>query len=764
MEQTFFGNALRKGKQYGESFARGVPQMATGFVDLLGLPLTMSGVSKPEDIFGSTDYFTKKGLLPPKQDGLDNETTELLSSALSPAGAAKAGITGLASLAALGIKSASKLPTAVAATELTGRKLSSALRKTGLPIANGDVAEKLWSEGKNIYAFHEMDGKHIKVANREMLNNYAPDLLMHLPDANPAPAVAASSGFRTVEAPKEVTVGKRFLSGDNKGDYRGTEAFGGINPTKLGKMRSEYLRKMEEGAGGRMWYDESSDYINKLVGGDNLEADRMANALAITSSRTPVASNLMYANKAWNQNLVGEKVHSGGFPSVMGGAMTKAFNDPNAAATGLKRSPFSAGLSVNWMGPEFANRPTHDIHDVRAWGIKDPKTGEDWSKGVGEAGHRFLDEQGEFVTKAANERALGGATDWTPYRSQAAAWIAQKAAREGVPIGETARHYGSYAPDYQALLTREWGTFPGSEHIPESVSASNNLKRAFADDMERVVTGSEGIDNVARGMGALTDSTIPNVGFFEGMSNPGFTSRINVGKAGGSQDIDPASAKVADAIAAYHGLVGAQKQSAWNYASGTKSSLKNAGGFKFQTPDGQPMSPEAMTALREKIIAAGGDVPMVDPAGARSLIFNEPGPETQKISKALRALAKNEGLEGMPLTVSKNIFPSIDEFGTPPAKWSAQPFIDKIEAGGPKMVANADAVSKEIAPQLLATAQKHAQANGWTQAKWYEPMMKALANGGIAELKDLVKKGIVPVLALSAFGAMSGEEETQPQI
>lgn len=104
MEQTSFGNALRKGKQYGESFARGVPQMATGFVDLLGLPLTMSGVSKPEDIFGSTDYLTKKGLLPPKQDGIDNETTELLSSALSPAGAAKAGITGLAGLAALGDK------------------------------------------------------------------------------------------------------------------------------------------------------------------------------------------------------------------------------------------------------------------------------------------------------------------------------------------------------------------------------------------------------------------------------------------------------------------------------------------------------------------------------------------------------------------------------------------------------------------------------------------------------------------------------------
>lgn len=576
-----------------------------------------------------------------------------------------------------------------------------------------------------------------------------------------AGADASAVARRAVEAPKEVDVAKRFISGDKAGTYRGTEAFGGINPQKLGSMRAEYLRKMEEGTPGRMWYDESSDDIYRWVGGDKADADRMANALAITSSRTPVAPNLMYANKGWNQYLVGDPVHTGGFPTAMGGNMAEAFSNPTAAATGLKRSPFSAGLSVKWMGPEFANRPTHDIHDVRAWGITDPKTGEPWSKGVGEAGHRFLDEQGEFVTKEANRRGLGGVNDWTPYRSQAAAWIAQKAAKEGAPISETAKHYGSYAPDYQALITREWGTFPGSAHIPESVSAPEALRRGFANDMESVVTGPQGIDNVARQIGALTDTTLPNVGYYEGMANPGFTSRINVGKASGTNEIDPASAKVADAVAAYHGLVGTQKQAAWNYAAGNNTPLSKAGAVQFKTPDGTPLGPDSLAALRQRVVDAGGDIPMVDPLGARSLLFTEPGKETQNVVKALREAAAKEGLETQPLSRSGNIFPAVDEFGTPPEKWSAKPFIEKIEAAGPKVVANVDAMSKEIAPQLLATVEKHAAQNGWSQADWYRPMMEGLAQGGIAKLKELVKQGIVPVVALGVVGSLMGQGQEQ---
>lgn len=79
-------------RKLGLSAARGVPQLATGFVDLAALPFTATGMMKPEQAFGSTAYLTAKGLLPPPQQGLLSETTELVSGALNPAAATKAAL------------------------------------------------------------------------------------------------------------------------------------------------------------------------------------------------------------------------------------------------------------------------------------------------------------------------------------------------------------------------------------------------------------------------------------------------------------------------------------------------------------------------------------------------------------------------------------------------------------------------------------------------------------------------------------------------
>lgn len=94
-------------KSLGISVARGVPQLATGFVDLAALPFTLSGLIKPEQAFGSTDWMTARGYLPPKQEGLLSETTELLSGAINPAGATKGGLLGLGAL--LGTKGAKRV-------------------------------------------------------------------------------------------------------------------------------------------------------------------------------------------------------------------------------------------------------------------------------------------------------------------------------------------------------------------------------------------------------------------------------------------------------------------------------------------------------------------------------------------------------------------------------------------------------------------------------------------------------------------------------
>lgn len=79
-------------RKLGLSAARGIPQLATGFVDLAALPFTMTGLMKPEQAVGSTAYLTSKGLLPPPQEGLLSETAELVSSAVNPATATKAAL------------------------------------------------------------------------------------------------------------------------------------------------------------------------------------------------------------------------------------------------------------------------------------------------------------------------------------------------------------------------------------------------------------------------------------------------------------------------------------------------------------------------------------------------------------------------------------------------------------------------------------------------------------------------------------------------
>lgn len=118
-------------KSLGLSVARGVPQMATGMVDLAALPFTMSGLLKSEDAVGSTDWMTKKGLLPPPQKGLLNQTTELLSGAVNPAAAAKAGlVAGAGIFAGKGAKTADAVKLALA------EKLDAA----------GTDARKIWQD------------------------------------------------------------------------------------------------------------------------------------------------------------------------------------------------------------------------------------------------------------------------------------------------------------------------------------------------------------------------------------------------------------------------------------------------------------------------------------------------------------------------------------------------------------------------------------------------------------------------------------------
>jgi hypothetical protein len=122
-------------KKLGISVARGVPQLATGFVDLAALPFTATGLLKPEQAFGSTDWMTAKGYLPPKQEGLLSETAELLSGAINPAGAITGGLLGIGSI--VGAKSGKAVQKAIKTAQDEAMEI--AQKNAALPIEQGGL-------------------------------------------------------------------------------------------------------------------------------------------------------------------------------------------------------------------------------------------------------------------------------------------------------------------------------------------------------------------------------------------------------------------------------------------------------------------------------------------------------------------------------------------------------------------------------------------------------------------------------------------------
>jgi hypothetical protein len=152
-------------KSIGKSIVRGVPQLATGFVDLASMPFTATGVLRPEQAIGSTEYLTARGYLPPKQEGFVNESAELLASALNPA----VGMMALGTAATKGLKAAGKVGSKVAKTEfelaheIAQRNASLPIEQGGLGLPVGNTAmDRAKAMGYDIDAYHGTTNPNIE--------------------------------------------------------------------------------------------------------------------------------------------------------------------------------------------------------------------------------------------------------------------------------------------------------------------------------------------------------------------------------------------------------------------------------------------------------------------------------------------------------------------------------------------------------------------------------------------------------------------------
>lgn len=406
----------------------------------------------------------------------------------------------------------------------------------------------------------------------------------------------------------------------------------GVNtPQAEAARRQIYADHVREGAAGRLWYEDSGQSILSHAGDDVTQANRLGGSMAVTSGGTTVAANSGFGIKGHMQANVDQPIVTGRFPAAMSARIDEIYKNggvPPGQKIGAYDDQLAIGGGYYQKGADGqGHRAVHDIWDGEAWGYVKPD-GTPWREGFQPAQHNWMDRQMDRVLQRLNATQAAGFTDWTPGRAQAAAWTGAKLRAGDIKPGEEAFSYKQAIPRSYAQGSRE--TVPGSNTghgastvpgRPGLLDAPEDIKRAYDEEVAKIVYDEAGRDRIALGMGrygGLSGPHFQGPGVYEGI-NPGRQTQIPVGKMGDTpmrpgdptqwrpneevpagtivpvrnpktgvwEDkvapkadmVDPASRAFMDAVEATYAMGTAQKAAAWSKEFDGPVALRNAAAF-----------------------------------------------------------------------------------------------------------------------------------------------------------------------------------------
>jgi len=352
------------------------------------------------------------------------------------------------------------------------------------------------------------------------------------------------------------------------GQYVGAPA--GIDtPEKLNQMYQDYISDVELGAGGRNWYNDSSEFIND-VSPEGMRQS-VADITGITSQGTGVDSNLGFAIKGINQRAAGLPVATGRFPNNQSPLIEQALDNVRENL-GAKRQPFADNLSVAW-NPEMADTPVHDIWQGRSMGYTLPPTakypeGKPWDAGFSPQQHAFMDESMLDIQDQLNTAKALGYDDWGPLSTQAAAWSGAKIRAGDITEADAAKHYGDFANKYAVNATYEQAPGANTGQLEGLLDMPFEDRLAFENAASWVT--ANGLDDLYSSGGLLAQPTNTMVGAYTPQAtgileiNPGQVARPLVQQAGG--EIIPSNAGLLDIAESSRAFIDVQNAGAYHKA------------------------------------------------------------------------------------------------------------------------------------------------------------------------------------------------------
>ena len=380
----------------------------------------------------------------------------------------------------------------------------------------------------------------------------------------------------------------------------------------LNTLRRNLEGLATEGEAGRFWYERSGRAVLDAVGGDRESAEKIAQAIAITSQGTPVGANFDYALQAFLQYQAGEKIETGRFPAEMSKKLENLFNGIDWE--GRKTNNFYNNL-MREIDPSKVQGVTADIWMMRAFGFKN-KDGSLYSGTPTDAQYTFVEEE----TKRIADR-LG----WEPQQVQAAIWVAEKARKENIDVNTATFDYSDALLNNKAQVS--WESIPGrtGNHLSEMFDAPYEVQQEYHVAISKTFLDKEGNDFLAKELGIPTPGEFEAPGYFEGKVSPGTQTELAIPrqyKGPKTGQVEPAALDLMEIYSAIRGIAMKQDGVGFHrpFYNPTK---KNANGVELRI--GRSFSEEETARLAETLKTMSGHgeyVPIATRGGVRIINFD----------------------------------------------------------------------------------------------------------------------------------------------
>ena len=384
---------------------------------------------------------------------------------------------------------------------------------------------------------------------------------------------------------------------------------------ELQQMRDDFDAMVAAGVAGSDWYKRAREGTKMLRPGSKSDRAEHSGQLAVLSAQADPGPNLGWTIEATNEFAAGNNVFMVRTPEqsakiIEAHTGVKPPGEFYQGALGPKTGIYEQGINPD---KPHTTTGTNDIWHGRAFGYK-MDDGSEFDRGFSTQEHRFLDHETVLAVDRANQKKLGGRSDWTAPELQAAAWIAAKG--KGLfkknpekynnnlqeAMKDAAKTYPDYYAKYTAQATHEAIPSPqamDTGHLSSLSRASFPEKEAFTEQASWVDPDTNK-DIMFDEMRMLQTDPKKGVGEWEGEYNPVEVSKplVSLEDGPGGKKVGETSEGLLNIGTGTKAYMDAQAGAGWHKAfelgtTGTKKT--SSGGYKINLD--RPLTTQEMAQL-----------------------------------------------------------------------------------------------------------------------------------------------------------------------